>query len=170
MWSRTSTPPALAARGVPEPLAAEVIRMVDRAEYKRRQGPVGIKITPRAFGKDRRMPITNRYAPLAASCSPRPWPRSPRRPARPPPSRPPRAGFGRTLPGQQRLVVTFADHPTAAQAMRRLHGLGRVQPLRPRDRDLERRARGGRCARATWPSAGSRCRRPSGRSSAPPTT
>ncbi len=53
--------PALAARGVPEPLAAEVIRMVDRAEYKRRQGPVGIKITPRAFGKDRRMPITNRY-------------------------------------------------------------------------------------------------------------
>ncbi len=39
-----------------------VIRMVDRAEYKRRQGAPGIKITPRAFGKDRRMPITNRYA------------------------------------------------------------------------------------------------------------
>ena len=38
-----------------------VIRMVDRAEYKRRQGPPGVKITPRAFGKDRRMPITNRY-------------------------------------------------------------------------------------------------------------
>jgi len=38
-----------------------VIRMVDRAEYKRRQGPIGIKITPRAFGKDRRMPITNKY-------------------------------------------------------------------------------------------------------------
>lgn len=38
-----------------------VIRMVDRAEYKRRQGPPGIKITPRAFGRDRRMPITNRY-------------------------------------------------------------------------------------------------------------
>ncbi|MBI3087282.1 MAG: NAD+ synthase, partial [Candidatus Omnitrophica bacterium] len=38
-----------------------VIRMVDRTEYKRRQGPPGIKITPKAFGKDRRMPITNRY-------------------------------------------------------------------------------------------------------------
>jgi NAD+ synthase (glutamine-hydrolysing) len=38
-----------------------VIHMVDRSEYKRRQGPPGIKITPKAFGKDRRMPITNRY-------------------------------------------------------------------------------------------------------------
>ena len=38
-----------------------VIQMVDRSEYKRRQGPPGIKITPKAFGKDRRMPITNRY-------------------------------------------------------------------------------------------------------------
>jgi NAD+ synthase (glutamine-hydrolysing) len=35
--------------------------MVDRSEYKRRQAPPGIKITPRALGKDRRMPITNRY-------------------------------------------------------------------------------------------------------------
>ena len=42
-------------------LARKVIQMVDRAEYKRRQGPPGIKITPRAFGKDRRMPITNRF-------------------------------------------------------------------------------------------------------------
>jgi NAD+ synthase (glutamine-hydrolysing) len=39
----------------------EVLQMVDRSEYKRRQGPPGIKITPKAFGKDRRMPITNRY-------------------------------------------------------------------------------------------------------------
>lgn len=39
----------------------KAISMVDRNEYKRRQGPPGIKITPRAFGKDRRMPITNRY-------------------------------------------------------------------------------------------------------------
>lgn len=39
-----------------------VLQMVDRSEYKRRQGPPGIKITPRAFGRDRRMPITNRYA------------------------------------------------------------------------------------------------------------
>jgi NAD+ synthase (glutamine-hydrolysing) len=40
----------------------KVISMVDRNEYKRRQGPPGIKITPKAFGKDRRFPITNRYA------------------------------------------------------------------------------------------------------------
>ncbi|NOX96809.1 MAG: NAD+ synthase, partial [Nitrospirae bacterium] len=39
----------------------KVIRMVDRNEYKRRQGPLGVKITPRAFGKDRRFPLTNRY-------------------------------------------------------------------------------------------------------------
>jgi len=38
-----------------------VIRLVDVAEYKRRQAPPGIKITERAFGRDRRMPITNRY-------------------------------------------------------------------------------------------------------------
>jgi NAD+ synthase (glutamine-hydrolysing) len=39
----------------------DVIRMVDRAEYKRRQAAPGVRITPRAFGKDRRLPITNRY-------------------------------------------------------------------------------------------------------------
>lgn len=39
----------------------KVIRMIDHSEYKRRQSPPGIKITPRAFGKDRRFPITNRY-------------------------------------------------------------------------------------------------------------
>jgi NAD+ synthase (glutamine-hydrolysing) len=38
-----------------------VVRMVDGAEYKRRQAPVGIKVTGRAFGRDRRMPITNRF-------------------------------------------------------------------------------------------------------------
>ena len=38
-----------------------VARLVDNAEYKRRQGPTGIRVTPKAFGKDRRMPITNRY-------------------------------------------------------------------------------------------------------------
>ncbi len=42
-------------------LAKEIIRMVDRSEYKRRQAPPGIKITPRAFGKDWRLPITNHY-------------------------------------------------------------------------------------------------------------
>ncbi|MDP2938899.1 MAG: NAD+ synthase [Candidatus Omnitrophota bacterium] len=40
---------------------SKVIALIDRAEYKRRQAPPGIKITPRAFGRDRRMPITNRY-------------------------------------------------------------------------------------------------------------
>ncbi len=39
----------------------KVISMVDRSEYKRRQSPPGVKITPRAFGRDRRFPITNRY-------------------------------------------------------------------------------------------------------------
>jgi NAD+ synthase (glutamine-hydrolysing) len=38
-----------------------VIKMIDTSEYKRRQSPPGIKITPRAFGRDRRFPITNRY-------------------------------------------------------------------------------------------------------------
>jgi NAD+ synthase (glutamine-hydrolysing) len=54
-------PDDLVRRGHPEIIVAEVVRLVDRAEYKRRQGPVGIKITPRAFGRDRRMPITTRH-------------------------------------------------------------------------------------------------------------
>ena len=41
----------------------QVISAVDRNEYKRRQAPPGVKITPRAFGKDRRLPIVNRYRP-----------------------------------------------------------------------------------------------------------
>lgn len=40
---------------------SRVLDMVDRSEYKRRQSPPGIKITPKAFGRDRRMPITNKY-------------------------------------------------------------------------------------------------------------
>ena len=39
----------------------DIIRMVDRSEYKRRQSPPGIKISTRAFGKDWRLPITNGY-------------------------------------------------------------------------------------------------------------
>lgn len=39
----------------------KVINLVDKSEYKRRQAPPGIKITPKAFGRDRRMPITNKY-------------------------------------------------------------------------------------------------------------
>jgi NAD+ synthase (glutamine-hydrolysing) len=47
--------------GLPDDVVDEVIAMVDRAEYKRRQAPPGIKITPKAFGRDRRLPITNRF-------------------------------------------------------------------------------------------------------------
>ena len=47
--------------GEDKDLTENIIRMVDRNEYKRRQSPPGIKITVKAFGKDRRMPITNRY-------------------------------------------------------------------------------------------------------------
>jgi NAD+ synthase (glutamine-hydrolysing) len=52
----------LAESGLPEDVVHSVIRMVDRNEYKRRQSPPGVKITPKAFGKDRRLPITNRYS------------------------------------------------------------------------------------------------------------
>jgi NAD+ synthase (glutamine-hydrolysing) len=51
----------LIAQGLPAADVERTIRLVDLAEYKRRQAPPGIKITPRAFGRDRRMPITNRY-------------------------------------------------------------------------------------------------------------
>ena len=47
--------------GFEEATVRRVVRLVDLAEYKRRQSPPGIKITPRAFGKDRRLPITNRW-------------------------------------------------------------------------------------------------------------
>ncbi|MGQ9852366.1 MAG: NAD+ synthase [Candidatus Oleimicrobiaceae bacterium] len=51
----------IVAQGYEEATVRRVVRMVDMSEYKRRQAAPGIKITPRAFGKDRRMPITNRY-------------------------------------------------------------------------------------------------------------
>jgi NAD+ synthase (glutamine-hydrolysing) len=51
----------LAALGFDPETAAKVARMVDRNEYKRRQAPPGIKITPRAFGRDWRLPIVNRF-------------------------------------------------------------------------------------------------------------
>ncbi len=47
--------------GFEKEIARKVVEMVDESEYKRRQSPPGIKITPKAFGKDRRMPITNKY-------------------------------------------------------------------------------------------------------------
>jgi NAD+ synthase (glutamine-hydrolysing) len=53
----------LVESGLPRDIVHRVIRMVDRNEYKRRQSPPGVRITPKAFGKDRRQPITNRYKP-----------------------------------------------------------------------------------------------------------
>jgi NAD+ synthase (glutamine-hydrolysing) len=51
----------LVARGLPEADVDRVIRLVDLSEYKRRQNPPGIKVTSKAFGRDRRVPIVNRY-------------------------------------------------------------------------------------------------------------
>ena len=55
---------AIVEMGFPPAVVQRVIEMVDRSEYKRRQAPPGVKITPRAFGRDRRLPITNRYRPF----------------------------------------------------------------------------------------------------------
>jgi NAD+ synthase (glutamine-hydrolysing) len=55
------SPAQIVAAGFDEATVRRVIGMVDRNEYKRRQAPPGIKITPRAFGRDRRLPITNKY-------------------------------------------------------------------------------------------------------------
>jgi NAD+ synthase (glutamine-hydrolysing) len=51
----------IVAQGFDPSTVSRVIAMVDRSEYKRRQAPPGIKITPKAFGRDRRLPITNWY-------------------------------------------------------------------------------------------------------------
>jgi NAD+ synthase (glutamine-hydrolysing) len=51
----------IVAAGFDEATVRKVIRLVDLNEYKRRQGAPGVKITPKAFGRDRRLPITNRY-------------------------------------------------------------------------------------------------------------
>ena len=51
----------LVAEGFDEAVVSRVVAMVDRAEYKRRQAPPGVKLRPKAFGRDRRTPITNRW-------------------------------------------------------------------------------------------------------------
>ena len=51
----------MVAAGLDQQTVGRITRMIDRNEYKRRQAPPGIKITSRAFGKDRRFPITNRF-------------------------------------------------------------------------------------------------------------
>lgn len=48
-------------KGFSKEIVEKVIRAIDKAEYKRRQAPPGVKITPKAFGRDRRMPITHKY-------------------------------------------------------------------------------------------------------------
>jgi NAD+ synthase (glutamine-hydrolysing) len=56
----------LVAQGLDEETVREVVRMVDRAEYKRRQAPPGIRVSTKAFGRDRRLPITNRFGSMRA--------------------------------------------------------------------------------------------------------
>jgi NAD+ synthase (glutamine-hydrolysing) len=51
----------IVAGGFDRGLVCRIARMVDRNEYKRRQAPPGVKITRKGFGRDRRLPITNRY-------------------------------------------------------------------------------------------------------------
>ena len=58
---RDRTAADLVAEGFDPSVVDRVVRLVDNAEYKRRQMPPGVRITTKAFGKDRRMPITNRY-------------------------------------------------------------------------------------------------------------
>ena len=65
----------IVAEGFDPAVVARVIAMVDRSEYKRRQAPPGIKITPKAFGRDRRLPITNWYRGRRRLSARRPPPR-----------------------------------------------------------------------------------------------
>jgi len=64
-----TSPADIVAAGYPADVVQRVVAMVDRNEYKRRQAPPGVKITPKAFGKDRRLPITNWYRHTAAGMS-----------------------------------------------------------------------------------------------------
>jgi NAD+ synthase (glutamine-hydrolysing) len=61
------SPSDIVEAGFDAELVQRVVAMIDRAEYKRRQAPPGVKITPKAFGRDRRMPITNGYRPDATA-------------------------------------------------------------------------------------------------------
>ena len=58
---REKGPAELVAEGHDAEVVRRVFRMLDRAEYKRRQAPPGVKITSRAFGRDRRYPIVNGF-------------------------------------------------------------------------------------------------------------
>ena len=61
------SPEDVAGAGFDPALVDRVVAMVDGAEYKRRQAPPGVRISVRAFGRDRRLPITNRYTPRSSS-------------------------------------------------------------------------------------------------------
>jgi NAD+ synthase (glutamine-hydrolysing) len=63
------SPDDLIAEGFDPAAVERVVGLVDRAEYKRRQMPPGVRISGKAFGKDRRMPITNRYRPRVDSAA-----------------------------------------------------------------------------------------------------
>ena len=58
---RNESAASIVAAGFPAAVVGEVLRLVGRSEYKRRQSAIGIRITPRAFGKDWRVPITSRF-------------------------------------------------------------------------------------------------------------
>ncbi|WP_461831752.1 NAD+ synthase [Aquifex sp.] len=55
------SPEEIIKRGLPKEAVYKTVAMIRKSEYKRKQAPVGVKITPRAFGKDWRMPITNKF-------------------------------------------------------------------------------------------------------------
>ncbi len=58
-------PVEIMAQGFDEKDVRQVVKLIDRNEFKRRQAPVGVRVTPRGFGKDRRYPITSKYRPWA---------------------------------------------------------------------------------------------------------
>ena len=60
------SPEDIAGAGLDPALVDRIVAMVDGAEYKRRQAPPGVRISVRAFGRDRRLPITNRYTPRSS--------------------------------------------------------------------------------------------------------
>jgi NH3-dependent NAD+ synthetase len=57
------SPESIIAEGFDPVQVRRVVRMIQANEYKRRQAPVGVRVTPRGFGKDWRYPITSRYKP-----------------------------------------------------------------------------------------------------------
>jgi NAD+ synthase (glutamine-hydrolysing) len=75
-----ASPAAIVAAGATPSVVDRVVTLVDRAEYKRRQAAPGIKITARAFGRDRRMPVVNRYRAVTVTARPAAGPPAPSEP------------------------------------------------------------------------------------------